>query len=281
MKLSDVTALGRTPIDPSYPTNIAIAVLALGVTIAGTIIRLISGGALLESALWGIGAGFTLFLTWALGRELDPDHDLSAFVGAGLVLVGLWFFDAPSLLLILWLLLVLRLVNRTVGLPAKPLDLAGGPRPRRLVDLAGLLDSGLDDGRCVSARRPVVASAQNPSVRFGPGLGRHGGPVHLSREHGHGKQTHHAGCSCLGDDGWPVPVRDRHLSRIAGSGGCVTGKPLNPRRVQAAQFLALLTALLFAWWAGGSGVVALLPLWAAMLGVSLYRLAILFLLRSR
>jgi hypothetical protein len=63
--------------------------------------------------------------------------------------------------------------------------------------------------------------------------------------------------------------------------GDTTGKPLNPRRVQAAQVLALLTALLFAWWAGESGVVALLPLWAATLGVSLYRLAILFLSRSR
>jgi hypothetical protein len=63
--------------------------------------------------------------------------------------------------------------------------------------------------------------------------------------------------------------------------GDATGEVLNPRRVQAAQVLALLTALLFAWWDGESGVVALLPLWAAMAGVGLYRLASLFLSRSR
>ena len=63
--------------------------------------------------------------------------------------------------------------------------------------------------------------------------------------------------------------------------GDATGKVLKPRRVQAAQVLALLTALLFAWWDGASGVMAVLPLWAAMVGVSLYRLASLFLSRSR
>ena len=71
MKMSDVTALGRLP-DPRYPTNRAIAVLALVVAIAAAIWRILSGVAPLESALWGIGAGFALFLTWALGRELDP-----------------------------------------------------------------------------------------------------------------------------------------------------------------------------------------------------------------
>jgi hypothetical protein len=122
MKLNDFTALARTPIDLSYPTNRAIAVLTTVVTIAGAILRLLRGTTPLESVLWGIAAGLAVFLTWALGRELDPDHDLSAFVGAGLVFIALLLVDAPSLLLILWLLSVLRTVNRTVGLPAKPLD---------------------------------------------------------------------------------------------------------------------------------------------------------------
>ncbi|MGD9316838.1 MAG: hypothetical protein PVG56_08400, partial [Anaerolineae bacterium] len=98
MKLADFTALGRNPLDPGYPTNLAIAALTVVVAIAGAVWRLISGVALLESALWGIGAGLVMFLTWALGRELDPDHDLSAFVGAGLVLIALLLAGAPSLL---------------------------------------------------------------------------------------------------------------------------------------------------------------------------------------
>ena len=43
-------------------------------------------------------------------------------MGAGLVPIALLLIDTPSLLVVLWLLLVLRIVNRTVGLPAKPLD---------------------------------------------------------------------------------------------------------------------------------------------------------------
>ncbi|MGD2206109.1 MAG: hypothetical protein PVH17_04955, partial [Anaerolineae bacterium] len=57
--------------------------------------------------------------------------------------------------------------------------------------------------------------------------------------------------------------------------GDETGEPLDPQRVRAAQVLALLTTLLAAWWDGAAGVVALLPVWAAMLGTALYRLLLL------
>ena len=117
MKLTDVTTLGR-PVDPRYPTNLAVVVLSPVVVVAGTIYRLVSGYALLEGVLWGIGAGLAVFLAWALGRELDPDHDLSAFVGAGLTVFGLLLTGLPSLLVLFWLLLALRVVNRSTGLPA-------------------------------------------------------------------------------------------------------------------------------------------------------------------
>ena len=70
-------------------------------------------------------------------------------------------------------------------------------------------------------------------------------------------------------------------SRQVQTVGDETGEPLNPRRVQAAQILALVTALLYAWWAGTPGQGALLPLWAAMVGASLYRLVFLLLSRNR
>ena len=279
MKLSDVTALGRTPIDPSYPTNIAIAVLALGVTIGGTIIRLLPGGELLESALWGIGAGFVLFLTWALGRELDPDHDLSAFVGTGLILVGLLFFDAPPLLPIVWLLLVLRLVNRTVGLPAKPLDSLAVLGLGAWFTWQGYWMVGL-----VTAVAFLLDGLLSPPLKthlFFAGLALLA-TVLLSVFHGYmagEKVTMPILVSSVVMAGLLLVV-------IATSGeaqavGDATGEPLNPRRVQAAQVLALFTGFLFVSWAGVSGFVFLLPLWAATIGVSLYRLAILFLSRSR
>jgi uncharacterized membrane protein YjjP (DUF1212 family) len=280
MKLSDITALGRLPVDPSYPTTWAIAALALVVAIAGTIVHLLTGAALLESVLWGIGAGFVPFLTWALGRELDPDHDLSAFVGAGLVLITFLLPDMPSLILILWLLLVLRIVNRTVGLPAKPWDSLGvlglgawlawqgywliGLMTAVAFLLDGLLSQPLRYHLFVSGLVFVITVAiaifrGEMAMESGPTI-----PVVISSVVMVGLFT-------------IVIATARKVEAV----GDATGESLNPRRVQAAQVLALLTGLLFAWWAGASGMMAMLPLWAAMVGVSLYRVANLFLARSR
>lgn len=280
MKLTDFTALGRVPVDPSYPTTWAIAALALVVAIAGTIVHLLTGAALLESVLWGIGAGFVPFLTWALGRELDPDHDLSAFVGAGLVLITFLLPDMPSLVLILWLLLVLRIVNRTVGLPAKPWDSLGvlglgawlawqgywliGLMTAVAFLLDGLLSQPLRYHLFVSGLVFVITVAivifrGEMAMESGPTI-----PVVISSVVMVGLFT-------------IVIATARKVEAVVDA----TGEVLNSRRVQAAQVLALLTGLLFAWWAGASGMMAMLPLWAAMVGVSLYRVANLFLSRSR
>jgi hypothetical protein len=56
--------------------------------------------------------------------------------------------------------------------------------------------------------------------------------------------------------------------------GDETGEALNPVRVRAGQALAAGTALLVAWWQGQAGVEALMPLWAALLGIALYRLGL-------
>jgi hypothetical protein len=277
--MSDVTALGRLP-DPRYATNRAIMALALAIGTAGAIYQWLRGTAPLEGVNWGIGVGFTMFLAWALGRELDPDHDLSAFVGAGLSLVPVLLLEAPSLMVSLWLLLVLRLVNRTVGIPARPLDSLGvlglggwltwqGDWIVGLVTagaflLDGLLPPPLRYHLFVSGLAFVAAVVLTV---FQGGLVKGSGP------------TMAVAISSLAMAGLFLVViaTSRELQAV----GDATGEPLHPRRVQAAQVLALATALLFAWWAGAAGVHAMLPLWAAMLGTGLYRLAILVLSRAR
>jgi hypothetical protein len=279
MRMSDFTALGRLP-DPRYPTNRAIMALALAVGAAGAIFQWLRGTALLDGVNWGFGAGFAMFLAWALGRELDPDHDLSAFVAAGLALVAVLLVEAPSLMVILWLLLVLRLVNRTVGLPAKPLDSLGvlgfGAWLTWQGDwIVGLVTSGafLLDGLLSPPLRThlfisgLALVATVVLTIFQGVMASGSGP------------TTAVAISSLAMAGLFLVViaTSRELRAV----GDATGEPLHPRRVQAAQILALATALLFAWRAGATGVQAMLPLWAAMLGVSLYRLAILFLSRKR
>jgi hypothetical protein len=280
MKLSDLTALGRVPIDPSHPTNLAIAALSLIVALAGAIWQLVSGTALLESVLWGVGAGFLPFLTWALGRELDPDHDLSAFVGAGLILIAFLLPEMPSLLMIVWLLLVLRIVNRSVGLPAKPWDSLGVLGLGAWLTWQGYWMIGL-----MTAVAFLLDGLLSPPLRhhlFVSGLSF---VTTVVLAIFHGDMTMESGPALPAVLAW-VLVTGLFLVVIFTTDrvkavGDATGKVLNARRVQAAQVLALLIALLFAWWDGAARLVTMLPLGAAMIGVSLYRLASLFLSRSR
>jgi hypothetical protein len=279
MRMSDLTAVGRV-LHSRYATHRALAALTLLVGVAGGAFHLFSGVALLESALWGVGAGFTVYFAWALGRELDPDHDLSAFVGVGLMLVGLPLFGLPSFMVLLWLLVALRVLNRTVGLPARPFDsLAllslGGWLTWQGYWMVGLMTAValLLDGLLAEPLRyhlllsgfaffaTVILSIFHGDIAMeaGPTL-----PTVIS-------SVVVAGLFLV------VIVTSRHVQAV----GDATGKPLNPRRVQAAQAFALLTALLMAWWEGASGVAALTPLWTALLGVALYRLAILFQARRR
>jgi hypothetical protein len=279
MRMSDLTAVGRV-LHPRYATHRALAALTLLAGVAGGAFHLFSGVALLESALWGVGAGFAVYFAWALGRELDPDHDLSAFVGVGLMLVGLPLFGLPSLMVLFWLLVALRVLNRTVGLPARPLDSLGvlilggwltwqgywmvGLMTAVALLLDGLLPKPLRYHLLLSGfafLATVVLSIFHGDIAMesGPTL-----PTVIS-------------VVVMGGLFLVVIVTSRDLEAV----GDATGEPLHPKRVQAAQAFALLTALLMAWWEGASGVVALAPFWAALLGVALYRLAILFLSRRR
>ncbi|MFN2182403.1 MAG: hypothetical protein ACK2UU_00365 [Anaerolineae bacterium] len=279
MRLSDITAVGRS-LDPRYPTNLAIGALSLVCGAVGVAANLLSGANMLDSALWGIGAALAVFLSWALGRELDPDHDLSAFVGAGLMAVALLFYELPALMVILWLIVALRVVNRAVGLPARPLDsLAllglGGWLTWQGHWIAGLMTAVtfLLDGLLA---RPLRYHLVLSGVAFA-------GTVVLSIFHGD--------MAMEGGPTIPVAISAAVMaalflmviatSREPRTVCDATRERLNPGRVRAAQILALLTALLYAWWEGIAGVEALSPLWAAMLGVVLYRLVSLIFVRNR
>jgi hypothetical protein len=269
MQLSDVTSLGR-PIDLGYPTNRAIAILSPAVMLVATGIRLVQGMAWLDSARWGLGAGLAVFFAWALSRELDPDYDLSAFVGAGLMLASLLLFDLPHLLVLFWLFAAARLVNRTTGRSAKALDSVG---------LLGLSSWLVWQGQWVAGAMTVVAFALD--AWLAPPLRRHGifaalalaATVVLSIFHGDLRMENGPSLPVIvavvvmGGLFVAIIVTYRSVRSV----GDTDGQRLNARRVQAAQLVALVTALAWAWWQGSAGVVALLPLWAAMLGAALYR----------
>ena len=121
--MQQLTTIAR-PIDPSYPTNRVIIILTLLVFagVAGSSLYL--GAGLSEAIVSGLVAGAAVFLAWALGRELDPDSEYAAFLPAAICIPLLVVIPAPGLLAPLFLLLLLRVVNRTTGLPAGVLDSA-------------------------------------------------------------------------------------------------------------------------------------------------------------
>jgi hypothetical protein len=270
MKLDRITSVGR-PIDPSYPTNRAIALLTIIVIVVGTAFQLFSGRNWVQSGLWGLTIGLAVFLAWALCRELDPDHDLSAFVAASFALAGSWIWGAGSLGLMLWILLLLRIVNRTTGLRATILDSLGvlglsawlawqGNWGYLVIAALGLLLDGiLRRGQ----QRQIALAALC--------LGLSAVVLILN-----GWIWHESGVSpialvialCLSALFIPVILASRKVNSL----GDVNGDKLNPRRVQAAQALAVLAGIQAAIWSGTSGLTAFMPMWAAASGAALFLL---------
>ena len=241
----------------------------------GFVFRLLTGVSIGRSALLGLGAGFSVFLAWALCRELDPDHDLSAFFAAGLSLLGLFILGHPSLSLLFWLLLLLRIVNRTTGLQATWLDsfaLLGiggwlvhkGNWEIGLVTAAAFfLDSRLQPRNrkqvyfsCLMIVAPAVSVILRPHQLGNIGL--HWGATGIA-----------LGLSVLFI---PVMLGTKSLTSV----GDMTGKPLVSSRVLSGQVLAVLSGTLAVLLSGASGFQALLPLWAAVVGTAVYRFFLLF-----
>jgi hypothetical protein len=121
MKISNYSSLVRV-VDPRYPTNFAILVLSSLAGGAQFLFKIYQGTELLNRITAAIPLAVTVFLTWALGREIDPEHELAAFAGLALVIPGYWLLAAPDLMAVLTILLLLRLLNRITGVIPKFLD---------------------------------------------------------------------------------------------------------------------------------------------------------------
>jgi hypothetical protein len=114
------TSIAR-PIDPAYLTNRALLIVL-------PLVMLLSAGlASIEDmdkspVSAALSAALVAFVGWALTRELAPDHNGAAFVA----LVFAWILNiafGTSLVLLLFVaMLLVRLVNRSTGLPWRPLD---------------------------------------------------------------------------------------------------------------------------------------------------------------
>jgi len=115
-----LTSIAR-PVDPRYPTNRALLVVVpllavLSVGLSGLLG--LDGGALSVALL----SMLTTFAAWAVTRELAPDDDAAAFLALALAWMAYLFFAMDAVLLPFVVLFLVRIVNRSTGLPARPLD---------------------------------------------------------------------------------------------------------------------------------------------------------------
>lgn len=110
------------PVEPQYPTNRAILIL-MGLTLAAlAITAIVRGAEPTDALLAGVMGALVAFVTWALARDLAPDDDPAAFIALVPVAAIVLYGANPIVLGPLVALGLARVVNRSVGPPAKLAD---------------------------------------------------------------------------------------------------------------------------------------------------------------
>lgn len=114
------TSIAR-PIDPAYLTNRALLIILplVGLLSAGLAYVYDLGGSPLSMAFGGV---LTAFAAWAVTRELAPDYDGAAFVALAFGWVANIAFGARLVMLLFVAMVVVRVVNRSTGLPLRLFD---------------------------------------------------------------------------------------------------------------------------------------------------------------
>ncbi len=262
------TSLGR-PLDLHNMTNVGIMLFTLlGGVIAGTL-RLFNGDSLLNAVLAGLITGASVFIAWVISREIDPDNPLAAFVGSGLALVASLFVAPLNILVLTGVMMFSRIVNRTVGPAALLADTVLLMVVAIVIVFSGYWVFGFIAGLAFLLDAVMVKAHQ---MHFVPAFIAFAATLAYA---------------LLNDIGTPGALTLPYvlvvgvitvfflavifMSRAVRSGADFDQTPLDLRRVQAGMLLVLLTGLVMLWH-GNVGVETLSPLWAAVLGVGIYRI---------
>ena len=110
------------PLDPSCATNRAVLLLLPLAALAGAAQGWVEGLAAMSAFQQALVAALGAFAAWALARELDPDHNASAFIAMALGFAATLWVESPGILVVFVTLGLVRLVNRSTGLAARSSD---------------------------------------------------------------------------------------------------------------------------------------------------------------
>lgn len=113
--MKQLTSIGR-PVDPRYPSNLAVAVFSGVMFVVFVAVNLLDDVSVGDSLQEGFSVAVFAFLAWAIGREIDPDYNLTAYVAMILAVGAYHVWGGSNLLGVALVMMGLRLVNRTTGL---------------------------------------------------------------------------------------------------------------------------------------------------------------------
>ena len=118
-RLYQLTSIGR-PLDPAWPTNKAVMIILPVVLLAGIALRLwLTGMGAGPAAMSGLMLALIAFVGWALARELAPDDQASAFIAMAVATIAGWRNPQAGVLIVFATMALVRIVNRSTGLPAR------------------------------------------------------------------------------------------------------------------------------------------------------------------
>ena len=121
MEIDKISSIGR-PLDFNYKTNKAIVIITTITIMFGLVLSILNEFTIPNVILTGVSFGITFFVSWAISREIDPDNSISAFIGLIPLFTILFFWIETNIIILFWLLISLRIINRTTGLPARIFD---------------------------------------------------------------------------------------------------------------------------------------------------------------
>lgn len=110
------------PLDFSYPSNRAVLLLLPLAAVVGAVLGWLHAGAVPAALQQALVVALSAFAAWALARELDPDHNASAFIAMALGFTAALWVESPGILIVFVTLGLARMVNRSTGLAARSSD---------------------------------------------------------------------------------------------------------------------------------------------------------------
>ncbi len=268
-----ITSIGR-PMDFSYPSNVVISLLAVIIWAGVFIYQVASGFYWLEGLLWGLGISISVFLGWALSREIEPGKDLPSYFAAAFTLITVFYHYPPNFIVLIWLMFILRVLNRSTGLQARWTDSAGITLLSGWLVYIGFWQFTLmgamvflADAFLPKKNRKQVIFAILHVVLFALAF------ILNERSPGFYPPSVTILISVIVIGILLIITTLLQVKETADDDS--QHKPLDLTRVKTTRILALLVAVLVTFWHGDAGFRWIMPLWATLAGSVLYRILLM------